>query len=139
MAGAALAAGGRVVGVIPHALRERELAHAGLSELHLVDTLQQRKARMFELADAFVVLPGGLGTLDELFEVWTWRQLGMHGKPIGLLEVDDYFADLCAFLDRAMADGFIDSGHGAALQRSPDPVLLLHRLVDEGAGRAGID
>ncbi|HEY2943327.1 MAG TPA: TIGR00730 family Rossman fold protein [Vicinamibacteria bacterium] len=107
VADAALAAGGEVVGVIPEALAGKEVAHTGLTRLHVVKSMHERKALMAGMADAFVALPGGFGTLDELFEAITWGQLGIHRKPIGLLDVEGYFAPLLAFVDRAVGDGFI--------------------------------
>ena len=97
---AALAAGGQVIGIIPEQLVNAELAHRGLSRLEVVQSMHERKARMAELADAFIALPGGFGTLDETFEILTWAQLGLHGKPCGLLEVDDFYAPLLAWIDR---------------------------------------
>jgi uncharacterized protein (TIGR00730 family) len=117
VADAALAAGGRVVGVIPRGLVDRELAHPGVSELVIVDTLHERKARMNDLADAFIALPGGLGTLEELAEVLSWAQLDLHAKPIGLLDVGDYFARLGAFLDHAVEEGFLAPRHRELLLR----------------------
>lgn len=107
MADAALAGGGRVIGVIPRMLQARELAHRGLTELHITTTMQQRKTMMAELADAFLAIPGGIGTLDELFEMWTWRQLGLHGKPFGLLNLNGYYDSLLGFLDRSVQEGFL--------------------------------
>ena len=107
VADAALAAGGEVVGVIPDALAGKEIAHPGLTRLHVVKSMHERKALMTELSDAFVALPGGFGTLDELFEAITWAQLGIHRKPIGLLDVEGYFASLVSFVDRAVEDGFV--------------------------------
>jgi hypothetical protein len=107
VADAVLAAGGEVVGVIPEALAGKEVAHTGLTRLHVVKSMHERKGLMAEMADAFVALPGGFGTLDELFEAIKWGQLGIHRKPIGLLDVDGYFAPLLAFVDRAVGDGFI--------------------------------
>lgn len=129
VADAALAAGGRVVGVLPRFLMEREVGHAGLSELHLVDSMHERKARMAELSDAFVALPGGLGTLEELFEAWTWMQLGLQQKPCGLLAVGSYFDPLLAFLDRAVEEGFVSSRHRALLKVASDPAVLLSKLA----------
>jgi uncharacterized protein (TIGR00730 family) len=106
-ADAALAAGAEVIGVLPRALAAREIAHAGLTEMRIVGSLHERKAVMAALADGFVALPGGCGTLDELFEAVTWRQLGLHDKPIALLDVDGYFGNLIAFLDDAAAAGFV--------------------------------
>jgi uncharacterized protein (TIGR00730 family) len=125
LADAALAAGGRVVGVIPRFLVDKELAHRGLTELHVVETLHARKQKMAELADGFVALPGGIGTLDELFEIATWGSLGLHGKPIGLLDVRHYYADLLDFLDQGVADGFVDRAIWDAIQIADDPDHLL--------------
>jgi uncharacterized protein (TIGR00730 family) len=107
LADAALAEGGRVIGVIPQMLLDREVAHAGLSELHVVSTLSERKALMSDLADAFLALPGGIGTMDELFEAWTWAQLRLHDKPTALLNHQGYYDPLLAFLDLASAEGFL--------------------------------
>jgi uncharacterized protein (TIGR00730 family) len=123
LADAALAGGGEVVGVIPQKLVERELAHATLTELHVVATMHERKALMASLSNGFVALPGGLGTLEEFFEVWTWAQLGYHDKPLGLLDVDGYFAPLLAFLQHAVDQRFIAEGelnrvtHAASAER----------------------
>ena len=111
VADGALAAGGRVVGVIPRGLVDRELAHPDVTELRIVDTLHERKAVMAELSDGFIALPGGLGTLEELAEVLSWAQLDLHEKPIGLLDVGGYFGPLEAFLDHAVAEGFIAERH----------------------------
>jgi uncharacterized protein (TIGR00730 family) len=107
VADAVLAAGGRAIGVIPNVLVEREIAHRGLTELHVVDTMHQRKARMFELADAFVVAPGGFGTLEEAFEQLTGLQLGYHAKPVVFLDVDGFWPRLAAFLDHAVDAGVL--------------------------------
>lgn len=107
VADAALAAGGSVIGVIPQLLLDREVGHPGLSQLHVVKTLAERKLRMAELSDAFVALPGGIGTLDELFEVWTWMQLNLHDKPCGLLNYDGYYDDLLKFLTHSGRQGFV--------------------------------
>ncbi|MBA2720613.1 MAG: TIGR00730 family Rossman fold protein [Chloroflexi bacterium] len=128
VADAALAAGGEVVGVIPRGLVDRELAHPGLSELRIVETLHERKAQMADLADAFVTLPGGLGTLEELAEVLSWAQLDLHAKPIGLLDVGGYFSALEAFLDRAVAEGFVAERHRRLLLRDDDLDELLARF-----------
>jgi uncharacterized protein (TIGR00730 family) len=127
VADAALGAGGRVVGVIPRGLVDRELAHPGVTELVIVDTLHERKARMSDLADAFIALPGGLGTLEELAEVVSWAQLDLHAKPIGVLDVGSYFAALGAFLDHAVDEGFIAPRHRALLLRDVD----VEGLVDQ--------
>lgn len=106
VADAARSAGGKVIGVLPRALQEKEIGHEGLSELHLVDSMHERKALMADLSDGFIALPGGVGTLEEIFEVWTWGQLGYHGKPCGFLNIDGYFDDLIAFLDHQTREGF---------------------------------
>ena len=129
VADSALAAGGRVIGVLPRFLQERELGHAELTELHLVDSMHERKARMAELSDAFVALPGGLGTLEELFEAWTWMQLGLQHKPCGLLAVGSFFDPLLAFLDRASEEGFVSANHRALLKVANDPAVLLSKLA----------
>jgi hypothetical protein len=110
VADATLAAGGRVVGVIPKALVDKEHAHHGCTELHIVETMHERKRIMAEHADAFVALPGGIGTFEEFFEVWTWRQLGYHDKPIGLLNMNGYYDNLLAFLQSSVASGFMPEG-----------------------------
>ena len=125
VADAALDAGGEVIGVIPQALVDREIAHPGLTDLRVVGSMHERKALMVELADAFVALPGGAGTLDELFETFTWAQLGLHAKPCGLLEVDGYWRELTAFLDRAVAAGFLRAAHREMLLVADDPDALL--------------
>jgi uncharacterized protein (TIGR00730 family) len=129
LADAALAAGGEVIGVIPRALWSREVAHTGLPDLRVVETMHQRKALMAELADGFVALPGGLGTFEELFEVWTWAQLGMHRKPVGLLDVEGFYAPLTAFLDRAVAEAFVRPAHRAMLAVERDAESLLARFA----------
>lgn len=128
LADAVLAEGGEAIGVIPRGLQQREVGHPGLSELHVVESMHERKARMAELADAFLALPGGLGTLEELFEVWTWAQLGIHAKPCGLLNVRGYFDPLLGFLDQAVSEGFVPAAHRAMLQVDTDPGALLARL-----------
>ena len=125
LADAALAAGGEVIGVIPRGLVDRELAHPTLTELLVVETLHERKARMAELADGFLTLPGGLGTLEELAEVLSWAQLDLHAKPIGLLDVGGYFGSLEAFLDRAVDAGFLALRHRRLLLRDDDLERLL--------------
>lgn len=125
VADAALEVGGEVVGVIPYTLAARELDHPGLTALHKVHTMHERKALMAELADGFVALPGGLGTLEELMEVWTWGQLGIHRSPIGLLNVAGYFDGLLAFMDHAVAEGFVRPTHRALLRVAETPEALL--------------
>jgi hypothetical protein len=130
VADAALAAGARVVGVIPASLMERELGHGGLSELHVVQTMHDRKHMMAERSDAFLALPGGIGTFEELFEVWTWRQLGYHDKPVGLLNVDGYYDALLAFLGNTLDQGFIDAAQRRLLEVDSSAPSLLRRLGD---------
>ena len=125
LADAAMAAGGEVVGVIPQSLVDREIGHPGLSDLRVVGSMHERKALMAELADAFVALPGGIGTLEELFEVWTWAQLGLHGKPCGLLDTDGFYASLVGFLDHLVATGFVRPDHRAMLVSAATPDALL--------------
>jgi uncharacterized protein (TIGR00730 family) len=131
LADAALDAGGRVVGVIPKQLVEKEVAHPGLTVLHTVDSMHDRKALMSEQADAFIALPGGLGTLEELFEMWTWSQLGIHRKPIGLLNVDGYYDRLIDFLDHAVEEGFVRPAHRAHVFVGSDPETLVRTLRTE--------
>jgi uncharacterized protein (TIGR00730 family) len=128
LADAALAAGARVVGVIPKALMVRELGHPGLAELHVVDTMHQRKQLMAERSDAFLALPGGIGTLEELFEVWTWRQLGYHDKPVGVLNVGGYYDALLDFLHATGRAGFVPSAQLELLQVASEAPSLLDRL-----------
>jgi uncharacterized protein (TIGR00730 family) len=123
-----LAGGGTAIGVIPRDLVERELAHAGLTELVVVETLHERKARMADLADAFVALPGGFGTLDELMEQLTWSQLGLHAKPVGLLDVDGYWRPLIALARHATEEGFVRESDLASIAVAEEPAALLDRL-----------
>lgn len=128
VADAAMAAGGEVVGVIPQSLERAEIGHTGLTRLEVVDTMHTRKARMAELSDAFIALPGGLGTLEELFEVWTWGQLGYHSKPLGLLDVNGFYSKLGDFLDHLVQERFVRAEHRGMLQLSETPDDLLHKL-----------
>ena len=128
LADAALAHGGEVTGVIPRHLVEREVAHSGLSDLRIVDSMHQRKQAMADLSDAFIILPGGLGTLEEFFEIWTWGQLGLHRKPYGLLNVAGYFDPLLAFLDHAVEERFVSTDHRALLRVADDPDALVNAL-----------
>jgi uncharacterized protein (TIGR00730 family) len=128
VADATLAAGGRVVGVIPQSLMERELGHTGLSELHVVQTMHERKRLMAERSDAFLALPGGIGTMEELFEVWTWRQLGYHDKPVGLLNTERYYDRLLAFIADMAEGGFVQASQQLLLQVEARPEPLLRRL-----------
>ena len=128
LADGALSAGGEVIGVIPQELVDRELAHEGLSELHVVGSLHERKALMAELADGFAALPGGFGTLDELLEQLTWSQLGLHAKPVGLLDVEEYWLPLIALARHATAEGFVRASDLAAIAVATDAPGLLDRL-----------
>jgi uncharacterized protein (TIGR00730 family) len=128
VADAALEAGGHVVGVIPKGIERREVAHRGLSELHIVRSMHDRKAMMTELSDGFLALPGGLGTLEELFEVLSWAQLGIHEKPVALLNVGGYFDPLLTFLDRSLDEGFVRPEHHALLLRGDDVDEVLAKM-----------
>jgi uncharacterized protein (TIGR00730 family) len=128
VADATLARGGEVIGVIPRELVDRELAHSGLTELHVVGSLHERKALMAELADGFVALPGGFGTLDELLEQLTWSQLGLHAKPVGLYDVEDYWRPLIALARHATEEGFVRESDLAAIAVAEDAEGLLDRL-----------
>jgi uncharacterized protein (TIGR00730 family) len=134
VADAALAAGAHVIGVIPESLQQREVGHRGLQELHVVPTMHQRKQMMAERASAFVALPGGIGTLEELYEVWTWRQLGYHDQPIGLLNTEGYYDELLAFMRRTVSEGFLSAEQNASLIVESDPLAMLDAL----ATRAGL-
>ena len=136
LADAALAANGEVIGVLPHKLGGREIAHDGLTALHIVSSMHERKAMMTSLADAFLALPGGFGTLDELFEALTWRQLGYHDKPCAMLDVDGYFAPLLAFCDGARQSGFVREADRAALLSSDDPEAIIDALIARVPARA---
>ena len=128
LADGVLSAHGRVIGVIPHALARLEVAHKGLTELRKVDTMHERKALMVELSDAFVALPGGYGTLDELCEVLTWQQLGIHDKPIALLDLDGYFRSFLSFLDNALDAGFLRPATRNLLALCEDPKSVVETL-----------
>jgi len=125
LADAAIRVGGRVTGVITQALQDREVAHDGLTELHVVRTMHDRKAMMARLSDAFLVLPGGIGTMEEFFEVWTWGQLGEHAKPCGLVNAAGYFDGLIGFLDRIVTEGFLKPKHRAMLIVGESPAQVL--------------
>jgi uncharacterized protein (TIGR00730 family) len=128
LADSVLAAGGEAIGVIPEALMDREIGHTGLTELRVVGSMHERKALMAELADGFVAIPGGIGTLEELIEVYTWSQLGLHRKPIGVLDVRGYYGPLAALLDNAVREGFLSPAHRSALLFAGDPAELLERF-----------
>ncbi|MBU6258037.1 MAG: TIGR00730 family Rossman fold protein [Burkholderiales bacterium] len=137
VADATMAAGGRVVGVIPESLQQREVGHPGLDELLVVPDMHRRKRLMAERADAFVALPGGIGTLEELYEVWTWRQLGYHAKPLALLDVAGYYADLLRFMRHTVAEGFLGAEQHDRLIVDTEPERLLLALAAQvGAGGA---
>ena len=131
MADACLQAGGRVVGVIPKALVEKEWAHSGCSELHVVENMHERKRLMAERADAFLAMPGGIGTFEEFFEVWTWRQLGYHDKPVGLLNIKGYYDNLLAFLSTSVLQGFMNAEQMQLIRSGTNTELLLKSLVTE--------
>jgi uncharacterized protein (TIGR00730 family) len=133
LADAAIAAGGRVIGVIPQMLIDREVGHANLSELHVVRTMAERKEMMGVMSDGFLTLPGGTGTMDELFEAWTWTQLGLHRKPSGLLNYRGYYDPLIAFLDRAVSEGFLDAQYRDALWIDEQAERLIQRMCEHPA------
>jgi uncharacterized protein (TIGR00730 family) len=139
VADATLAAGGRVVGVIPESLKRLEVGHTGLHELHVVPTMHVRKQMMAERADAFIALPGGIGTLEELYEVWTWRQLGYHDQPIGLLNTAGYYDALLRFMDDTVAEGFLSAEQRANLVVGTEPEALLLDLAARAARGSGPD
>jgi uncharacterized protein (TIGR00730 family) len=130
IADAALEAGGEAIGVIPESLVARELAHPRLTELHVVQTMHQRKAKMVELSSAFVSLPGGVGTLDETFEILTWAQLGIHDKPVGILNVEGYFDPLLGLLDAAVREGFLPEDGRARVIHETEPQRLISRILE---------
>lgn len=128
VANAALDAGGEVHGVIPRALREKEVGHHHLTRLEIVETMHVRKARMAELSDGFIALPGGIGTFEELFEIWTWGQLGIHSKPLGLLNVAGFYDPLATFLDATVEAGFLKQTHRAMAMTDTEGATLLDRM-----------
>jgi len=137
VADAALSAGGEVIGVIPKSLVDRELAHPGLTKLHVVPTMHARKAMMAELSDAFLALPGGLGTFEEFFETWTWNILGLQRKAFGLLNTEGYYAPLIAALDHAEREGFIKRKYRALMHVADHPTDLVKRLIAAAAAARG--
>jgi uncharacterized protein (TIGR00730 family) len=141
VAAATQQAGGKVVGIIPHALAEKELARDDCDEFYLVDNMHQRKHMMAERADAFLALPGGIGTFEEFFEVWTWRQLGYHNKPIGLLNVDGYYDGLLAFMNTTVKEGFVSDWQMNLIHQSDNLEQLLPLLIQEAglADGKGLD
>ena len=124
-----MARGGRVIGVIPESLATREVAHYGLTELHITRSMHERKTMMAELSDGFIAMPGGIGTLEEIFEIWTWAQLGLHHKPCGLLNIASYFDPLHTFLDHTVAEGFVKPVVRSMLLVEDDAELLLERFA----------
>lgn len=128
VADAALHLGGEVIGVIPQALANREIAHTGVTALHIVDSMHTRKAMMADLSDAFIAMPGGVGTFEEFFEAVTWTQLGLHRKPCGLLNVNAFYTPLALFIDQAVTEGFIKPIHRAIIVVDSDPARLLDTL-----------
>ncbi len=128
VADAAMAAGGEVIGLMPRHLVDREVAHHGLTRLEVVGSMHERKARLADMVDAFVALPGGLGTLEEFTEIWTWGQLGLHAKPYGLLNVAGYYDPLLAFLDHAVAQHFVRPEHRAMVRVAADPAALIQEM-----------
>lgn len=128
VADAALAAGGEVHGIIPRALRDKEVGHHHLTRLEIVDTMHTRKARMAELSDGFIAMPGGIGTFEELFEIWTWGQLGIHSKPLGMLNIAGFYDPLAAFLDGTVEAGFLKQAHRAMAMTDTEPATLLDRM-----------
>ena len=130
VADAVLDEGGQVIGVIPRSLVERELAHGRATQMVVVESMHERKARMADAADAFIALPGGIGTLEELFETWTWLQLGLHQKPVGLLNVREFYRPLLDFLDQLVAQGFLRQAHRDCLAVHDDAPRLLDRLAE---------
>lgn len=129
VADAALAAGGQVHGVIPAMLQQKEVGHRGLTRLDVVATMHERKARMAELSDGFIAMPGGIGTFEEIFEIWTWSQLGIHAKPLGFLDIAGFYAPLAAFLDGTVAHGFLRPAHRAMAHLEAEPDALLDALA----------
>jgi uncharacterized protein (TIGR00730 family) len=128
LADGALAAGGEVIGIMPRHLVDHEVAHTGLTELRVVGSMHERKAMLAELSDGFLAMPGGLGTLEELFEIWTWGQLGLHRKPYGMLNVNGYFTPLLTFLDHAVSEQFLRPEYRALLVVDTEPAVLIARM-----------
>lgn len=129
IADAVMAGGGDVIGVIPHALADREIAHPTITQLHVVDSMHERKAMMADLSDAFIAMPGGVGTFEEFFEAVTWTQLGLHRKPCGLLNAGGFYTPLAAFIDQAVSEGFIKPVHRASIVVDDHPERLLDSLA----------
>jgi len=123
-----LAEGGKVIGILPEALKEKEVDHKGLTELHLVSSMHERKAMMAELSDGFISIPGGAGTMDEMFEIWTWGMLGWHDKPSALMNVEGYYDDLIKFLDKTADEGFVRKAHREMLIIDTDAESILDQM-----------
>ena len=136
VADSALEAGGEVIGIIPEALVGAEVAHRGCTELHVVENMHERKRIMAEHADAFLALPGGIGTMEEFFEVWTWRQLGYHNKPVGLLNMDGFYDSLLTFLNSAVSSGFMNEWQMDLIRTGTDAPLLMQELVQAAGSKA---
>jgi uncharacterized protein (TIGR00730 family) len=130
LAEGAIGVGGEIVGVMPRHLVEREVAHTGLTELRVVDSMHERKSMLSQMADGFIAMPGGLGTLEELFEIWTWGQLGLHRKPYGLLNINGFFDPLLTFLDHAVAEGFLGSANREMLAVDDSAEALLEKMTN---------
>ena len=130
IADAVLEAGGEAIGIIPDSLRAREGDHPNLKQLLVVQTMHQRKAKMAELADGYITLPGGIGTLEEMFETWTWAQLGIHAKPCGLLNINGFYERLSGFIDHVVDEGFLQARHRHMLMIEREPALLLDRMAE---------
>ena len=130
IADAVCAAGGEVIGVIPEALRAREHDHQGITELHVVKTMHERKVMMANLSDGFVTLPGGIGTFEEMFEAWCWSQLGYHNKPVGLLDVGGFYSGLRQFIDNVVDEGFLQPRHRSMLIVEKDPETMIDRIIN---------
>lgn len=137
VADAVLAAGGRVQGVIPQALADREVAHHGLTQLHIVQSMHDRKSMMADLSEGFIALPGGIGTLEELFEIWTWAQLGIHTRPIGILNIAGYFDRLLEFLTHAVREAFLKPAHRQTAVVSADVADLLEQMQQSHPANVG--
>lgn len=138
VADAVMAAGGSAIGVIPKFLLEREVGHRELTELHIVDSMHERKAMMARLADSFAIMPGGIGTMEEMFEIWTWGQLNLHMKPCALLNTANYYDQICGFLDHMVSEGFMLQEHRDAMMMSDTPEALISKLLNAPKGLDGL-
>lgn len=138
LADAVMEKGGRVTGIIPHDLMSKEVAHSGITQLRVVSSMHERKSLMADLSDGFIALPGGLGTIEELFEILTWAQLRFHSKPVGLLNISGYFDHLITFLDHMVDEEFVSPVHRSLLMVEQDPKILLSRFSDHTASERGL-